>query len=108
MAFDLSLGVMRAGSGSMSTQDIWFTIAGSATIDLNLLKKAVETAAIVRVHYDNRRYAICTEDHILTSFEIVPRYYANEKEALTPTGFGSTPSCWTMISSTSVNGNRNV
>lgn len=72
MAFDLSLGVMRAGSGSMSTQDIWFTIAGSATIDLNLLKKAVETAAIVRVHYDNRRFAICTEDHILTSFEIVP------------------------------------
>jgi hypothetical protein len=67
-AFDLSLGVMRNGSGSMSTADIWFTVKGA---DVAVLKKAVEAGSIVKVKYDRRRVAICTEDYLLTSVEVV-------------------------------------
>lgn len=39
------------------------------------MKKLVALLAIafvlsVKVHYDSRRWAICTEDHVLTSWEV--------------------------------------
>jgi len=70
VAFDLSLGVMKGGTGSMSTQDMWFTVAHES--DIEALTKAVQAGAIVRVKYDTRRIAICTEAEILTAVEIVP------------------------------------
>lgn len=69
IAFDVSLGVMKGGSGSMSSQDMWFTVRNQS--DVATLEKAVAQAAIVHVKYDTRRFAICTEDYILTSIEII-------------------------------------
>jgi hypothetical protein len=69
VAFDVSLGVMRNGTGSMSTQDVWFTVRPS--VDIRLLKEAVDKGALVRVKYDRRRLAICTEDNILNAMEVV-------------------------------------
>lgn len=69
VAFDLSLGVLRSGVGSMSTQDMWFTVGPG--VDLSILSRAVSAGAIVEVTYDTRRVAICTEMHILRSIKIV-------------------------------------
>lgn len=68
-AFEVSLGIMRAGTGSMSTQDMWLTVTNEN--DLATIKKAVETSALVKIHYNSRRFAPCSEDHWLTSIEIV-------------------------------------
>lgn len=67
-AFDISLGVMQNGTGSMSGQDLWLKVDGA---DLAVLKRAVDTAAIVRVKYDTKRMAICTPAAILRHVEIV-------------------------------------
>lgn len=69
-AFDLSLGVMRNGSGSMSAQDMWFTIAPG--VDVASLKRAVEDGSIIKIKYDTRRLAICTEENVLTDFDVIP------------------------------------
>jgi hypothetical protein len=66
---DVSLGITRNGVGSMSTEDMWFTVANVA--DLQKMKDAVESGAIVKVRYDTVRMPICVEDHIVTAFEIV-------------------------------------
>ncbi len=68
-AFDVSLGVMQNGTGSMSTQDIWLTVKDVQ--DLPLMHKAVADASIVKIKFDTRRLAACTEDYLATSFEIV-------------------------------------
>ena len=65
---DISLGVMRNGTGSMSTQDMWLTIGDhvdNATIAM--LEGAAISGAIVDVTYDTRRAAFCTNDYILTN-----------------------------------------
>lgn len=64
-AVDISLGVMRNGTGSMSTQDMWLTIRDDR--DMTFLRSAAENGQIVKVRYDTKRMAICTEEHILTS-----------------------------------------
>lgn len=64
-AVDISLGVMRNGTGSMSTQDMWLTIRDDR--DMSFLRNVAENGQLVKVHYDTKRMAICTEDHILTS-----------------------------------------
>ena len=69
MSFDVSLGVMRGGTGSMSTQDMWLTVQNMNQLDT--IKKAVETGALVKVTYNSRRMAFCTDDHIMTNIEIV-------------------------------------
>jgi len=68
-ALDVSLGVMQNGTGSMSTQDVWFTIKNVQ--DLDLMRKAVENASIAKIKYDTRRLAACTETHYATGFQIV-------------------------------------
>jgi hypothetical protein len=68
-AFDLSLGVMQNGTGSMSTQDIWFTVVNPMA--MASLRTAVDSGSIVRVVYDERRFAPCSEDHWLKDVEIV-------------------------------------
>ena len=68
VAFDVSLGVMQNGTGSMSTQDVWFTVSDS--IDVDKLKSAVADAMIVRVHFDTRRLPFCTENYIMRGFEL--------------------------------------
>lgn len=70
-AFDMSMGVMRNGTGSMSTQDMWFTIYSEDAKMLNTLKEAVDHNLIVKVRYNTRRFPLCTEVYILTAVEIV-------------------------------------
>lgn len=69
MAADLSLGVLRNGIGSMSTQDLWFYIKDKAHFEI--LKDAAENGKLVRVTYDIRRLSFCVPDHWLTSVEVV-------------------------------------
>lgn len=68
-AVDVSLGVMRNGVGSMSTQDLWFYVEDRNL--LAILAKAVETGAIVKVKYDQKRTTWCVPDHWLTNVEIL-------------------------------------
>ncbi len=67
--FDLSLGVMRGGVGSMSSQDIWFTVDDPSM--LATIKAANESGAIVKLVYDVARVTFCTEDHLVSKVEIV-------------------------------------
>jgi hypothetical protein len=69
-AADLSLGVMRNGSGSMSGQDIGIVINKH---DLEVTKKAAETGDIVKITYDMERVAFCTEGRIATKVEVVSK-----------------------------------
>lgn len=68
-ALDVSMGIIQNGTGSMSTQDVWFTIKDTA--DLPAMQKAVETAAIVKMKFDTRRLAACTEDYYATGFQVI-------------------------------------
>jgi len=69
--FDMSMGVLRNGVGSMSTQDMEFTIRSADPNLIALLKDAANSGKIVKVTYNTRRAAVCTEDYILTGAEIV-------------------------------------
>ncbi len=69
-AADLSLGVMRNGIGSMSTEDQWFYVPNRA--DFEILQKASESGAIVKVTYNVIRATFCIPDHEITHVELVP------------------------------------
>ncbi len=66
---DISLGVMRNGVGSMSSQDVWITVPEKS--DQILLKKAAESGELVKITYDIARVTFCWEDHIVTHVEVV-------------------------------------
>ena len=67
---DVSLGVMRNGVGSVSTQDKWFYVPNKD--DLKILKDANETGAIVKILFDQPRFMWCP-DYVstVTHVEIV-------------------------------------
>ena len=67
-AVDVSMGVMRNGTGSMSTQDMWLTVRDVQAI--GALQKMAADGSLVKIKYDTRRFAICTEHYILTAAEI--------------------------------------
>lgn len=64
---DVSLGIMRNGVGSMSTEDVWLLVESYA--DIALLEKAAEEGGVVKVHYDVKRLTLCVPDHRLTKVE---------------------------------------
>jgi hypothetical protein len=65
---DISLGVMRNGVGSMSTNDMTLFIPENLVPEL---KKAAEAGALINFTYDERRASWCvgTTDR-LTSFKL--------------------------------------
>lgn len=67
-AVDLSLGVMRNGVGSMSTEDVYLTVVN--TSDVQLLNKAVETGRLVKITYDTKRWTWCTYNKIVSKVEL--------------------------------------
>lgn len=69
---DISLGVMRGGVGSMSTQDIWLWVKNPA--DIPALMKAAENGAIVKVKYSvaRGRWFNCVEHEELDSVQVLP------------------------------------
>lgn len=66
---DLSLGIMRNGVGSMSTQDMWVYVPN--TEDYNKLVKASKTGQLVSVKYDVFRVAFCVPEEVVTSVDFV-------------------------------------
>lgn len=66
---DISLGVMRNGVGSMSTQDMWLTVRNEK--DAAVLRDAANTGKLVRFHYQVARINWCWQEEELTSVEII-------------------------------------
>lgn len=66
---DVSLGVIRNGVGSMSSEDVKATVANQQV--LGVLKKAAETGALVKMTYDDARINWCWEEREITNAEIV-------------------------------------
>ena len=69
-AVDISLGILRNGIGSMSTQDVWVTLPDDR--DVPKLADLADRGGIVKVTYDNPRLAICTEDFIARAIYLAP------------------------------------
>ena len=66
---DISLGVMRNGVGSMSTQDKWLVVTEKE--HLKILKQANDSGQIVKIVYDTKRVTFCTGREFITDVEIV-------------------------------------
>lgn len=66
---DLSLGVVRHGIGSMSTQDKWLYVPNPE--QYKIIQKASATGAIVKVTYDSVRFSWCTEGDTVTDVEVM-------------------------------------
>lgn len=60
---DVSLGVLRNGVGSISKEDVELAIDNSRAAEIDTLKKAAESGAIVHVSYDVQRVSWCWPDH---------------------------------------------
>lgn len=68
---DLSLGVLRNGVGSMSTQDVWLNVANSD--DEAKLNSAAKTGQLVRIVYDHKRFSFCKDSqNFITKVEVLP------------------------------------
>jgi hypothetical protein len=61
---DVSLGVMRNGVGSVSTQDVWLTVPG--TWQQVLSEDALTKGVIVEITYDTRRFTVCGQEKLAT------------------------------------------
>lgn len=66
---DVSLGVMRNGVGSMSTQDMWLTVANPAT--LAALNYAADNGTPVQITYDTARKNLCWQEEELTAVQYI-------------------------------------
>lgn len=69
---DISLGTMRNGVGSMSSQDIILWVKNES--DVAMLEQASRDGSIVKVNYDiaRSRWFNCVEKEELTQAEKVP------------------------------------
>lgn len=65
---DASLGVIKNGVGSMSTQDIDLVVTDAQATLLNI---AAEQGKLVEITYSNRRFSFCQETRILESFRVI-------------------------------------
>ena len=65
----MSLGVMRNGSGSMSTHDISINIPDSSMVAP--LKRAVESGELINARTNEARFRWCNEEKELVSFVII-------------------------------------
>lgn len=75
---DISLGVMRGGVGSMSTQDMMLTVPNQK--NLELLDKAIVDGKLVKFHYNEYRLTFCQPEETLTSVEILDGVPKSEAE----------------------------
>ncbi len=66
---DISLGVMKNGVGSMSTEDVWVRIDDKDLIAK--VKAANESGAIIKASYDKKRFVWCGEQNFLTKIETI-------------------------------------
>lgn len=66
---DLSLGVMRNGVGSMSTEDEIFYVESAE--DFKTLTNAANAGQLVRIKYDVARVRFCRPEHEVLSVEVL-------------------------------------
>ena|ERR1035437_8887163 len=66
---DISLGVMRNGVGSMSTQDLYLTVPNKQDVDK--LNSALSSGKLVKLHYNILRWTLCQRMESVTSVEIL-------------------------------------
>ena len=66
---DISLGVMRNGIGSMSTQDIILYVPDRFVC---ILQAANKSGKVVKVTYDEKRVRWCAPDEMVTGVEVLP------------------------------------
>lgn len=66
---DLSLGAMRGGTGSVSTQDVQLTVMTPEQADT--LKKAATDGKLVKIIYNDRRFSLCQPETRIVSVEIL-------------------------------------
>lgn len=66
---DISLGVMRNGVGSMSTEDVIVFIDGGT--QLKTFQQAVDSGKLIKLNYMIKRFTFCVPDHIVQSIEIL-------------------------------------
>lgn len=66
---ELSLGVMRNGVGSMSTQDIWLYVPNQKDIDI--LTQAAQSGALIKIKYDHYRFRWYVEEDEVTNVTAV-------------------------------------
>ena len=69
MDVDLSMGVMRNGVGSMSSEDTWLVVTNSD--HLKLLKEANESGQLVKIKYDTYRVTLCTSEKYVRDVQLV-------------------------------------
>jgi hypothetical protein len=65
----ISLGVMRNGTGSVSTHDVEVYVPDQINIDL--LSAASKSGSLVTVTYDARRVSFCKPPIVVRSVELV-------------------------------------
>ena len=68
-ALDLSLGVVRNGIGSMSSEDIDLVIQDND--QLKTIKQAIDNGNLIKITYDDARLRFCQETREITKVEIV-------------------------------------
>lgn len=66
---DISLGIIRNGIGSMSSEDTWATVSNPEHIEI--LKNANENGSLVKITYDTYRLTFCQERINVTNVELV-------------------------------------
>ena len=66
---DVSLGIMRNGVGSMSTQDVIVKLSSRAQVDTFMA--AASSGKLVKIKYRVKRLAICTTDNYVDDVAIV-------------------------------------
>lgn len=66
---DISLGMMRNGVGSMSTEDAIMWVPDKA--EQELLEEAAATGALVKVTYNQFRFTFCKPWYEVKSVELV-------------------------------------
>ena len=65
---DLSMGVMRNGTGSVSKEDIWIVIDIK---EADTLRAAMEHGDLVKITYNLKRVDVCTDGRYATSVEVI-------------------------------------
>ena len=60
----VSLGVIRAGEGSVSTHDVDFLVLDPPLE--KVLRQAAQSGSIVRLRYDERRVTVCVPERVVT------------------------------------------
>lgn len=66
---DISLGIMRNGTGSMSKEDVFLSV--ESRDDEKTLKAAADSGQAVKVTYNVKRWTWCVEDHIVSKVEVL-------------------------------------